>query len=301
NSIDYRDPMSIVDAVVDVMFIIDIFINFRNNLLVCKPSKIAVHYFKGWFIIDLLAALPFDLMLIGFEAGSDETTTLVGLFKNRTAARLVRVARKLDRYSEYGAAVLMLLTALFAGSSLVGLHLYAIGIWSSRRLNSWLGWLHTLADQPSLEVHHGAVLHFSSLTQSVLWQHIAQHELGEGVQLIRDDDRQPDVRASIFGNVAASSSDCTAAAPGTTRTLMRGVCPFPPDPRATAKPAGENFFQHKLGRALKHRHGPGAAGFPSAWQGVSTSHERVSRLLQRRSRLSARAGNPNSHQQRTAW
>jgi hypothetical protein len=43
-----------------------------------------------------------------------QTTTLIGLLKTARLLRLVRVARKLDRYSEYGAAVLLLLMATFA-------------------------------------------------------------------------------------------------------------------------------------------------------------------------------------------
>ena len=42
-----------------------------------------------------------------------QTTTLIGLLKTARLLRLVRVARKLDRYSEYGAAVLLLLMAGF--------------------------------------------------------------------------------------------------------------------------------------------------------------------------------------------
>ena len=38
---------------------------------------------------------------------------LVGLLKTARLLRLVRVARKLDRYSEYGTAVVVLLTCLF--------------------------------------------------------------------------------------------------------------------------------------------------------------------------------------------
>ena len=55
------------------MFIIDIVINFRttyineNEEVVSEPSKIAVHYFRGWFIIDLVAAIPFDLLLFGSD------------------------------------------------------------------------------------------------------------------------------------------------------------------------------------------------------------------------------------------
>lgn len=45
---------------------------------------------------------------------TSQTTTLIGLLKTARLLRLVRVARKIDRYSEYGAAVLILLMATFA-------------------------------------------------------------------------------------------------------------------------------------------------------------------------------------------
>lgn len=58
------------------MFIVDIVINFRttyvniNDEVVSHPGKIAIHYFKGWFLIDMVAAIPFDLLI--FRSGSDE-------------------------------------------------------------------------------------------------------------------------------------------------------------------------------------------------------------------------------------
>lgn len=64
---------------VDVTFIVDILINFRttyvnsNDEVVSHPGKIAVHYFKGWFVIDLVAAIPFDLLLVGSD--TDEVGT----------------------------------------------------------------------------------------------------------------------------------------------------------------------------------------------------------------------------------
>ena len=60
----------IVDYIVDVMFIIDIFINFRttfvdfNDEVVSHPCRIAVHYVKTWFLIDLVAAIPFELLIM---------------------------------------------------------------------------------------------------------------------------------------------------------------------------------------------------------------------------------------------
>ncbi|EDS26026.1 conserved hypothetical protein [Culex quinquefasciatus] len=64
---------------VDVTFVIDILINFRTTFVngqdevVSHPGRIAVHYLSGWFLIDLVAAIPFDLLLVGSD--TDEQTT----------------------------------------------------------------------------------------------------------------------------------------------------------------------------------------------------------------------------------
>ena len=70
------------------MFIIDILINFRttyvntNDEVVSHPGKIAVHYFRGWFLIDLVAAIPFDLLLFGSD--TDEVTKSIGKSQQKT-------------------------------------------------------------------------------------------------------------------------------------------------------------------------------------------------------------------------
>ncbi|VDP71659.1 unnamed protein product [Schistosoma curassoni] len=70
--------LSTVDILVDVMFIIDILINFRttyvnkNDEVVSHPKRIAAHYIKGWFIIDLVAAIPFDLLF--FRTAGDQVS-----------------------------------------------------------------------------------------------------------------------------------------------------------------------------------------------------------------------------------
>uniref|UniRef100_A0A1I8HVR3 Ion_trans domain-containing protein n=1 Tax=Macrostomum lignano TaxID=282301 RepID=A0A1I8HVR3_9PLAT len=67
------DPVTGIDIIIDIMFIIDIIINFRttyvnkNDEVVTHPGRIAVHYFKGWFLIDVVSAIPFDLLLWGAE------------------------------------------------------------------------------------------------------------------------------------------------------------------------------------------------------------------------------------------
>lgn len=64
----------------DVTFIIDILINFRTTYVNAAdevesdPAKIALHYLRGWFVIDLVAAIPFDLLLFGTD--TDEVSRL---------------------------------------------------------------------------------------------------------------------------------------------------------------------------------------------------------------------------------
>ena len=35
----------------------------KNDEVVSDKTRIAIHYFKGWFLIDLLAAVPFDILI----------------------------------------------------------------------------------------------------------------------------------------------------------------------------------------------------------------------------------------------
>ncbi|XP_076327566.1 voltage-gated inwardly rectifying potassium channel KCNH6-like isoform X3 [Tachypleus tridentatus] len=214
------DPIVIIDLLVDVMFIIDILINFRttyinsNEEVVSHPGRIAVHYLRGWFIIDIVAAIPFDLLLFGSE--TDETTTLIGLLKTARLLRLVRVARKIDRYSEYGAAVLLLLMATFA---LIAHWLaciwYAIGNAERPLLNPKIGWLDHLANAthqfynnsnggPSIKAKYVTALYFtfSSLT-SVGFGNVSPNTNMEKIFSILVMLIGSLMYASIFGNVSA--------------------------------------------------------------------------------------------------
>ncbi|GIY48573.1 potassium voltage-gated channel subfamily H member 6 [Caerostris darwini] len=214
------DPIVVIDLLVDVMFIIDIIINFRttyvnsNDEVISHPGKIAVHYLRGWFIIDVVAAIPFDLLFLGSE--TDETTTLIGLLKTARLLRLVRVARKIDRYSEYGAAVLLLLVAAFA---LIAHWLaciwYAIGNAERPFLVNKIGWLDALARDthqlynnshggPSIKSKYVTALYFTftSLT-SVGFGNVAPNTNMEKVFAIIVMLVGSLMYASIFGNVSA--------------------------------------------------------------------------------------------------
>ncbi|KAA8587852.1 hypothetical protein FQN60_016714, partial [Etheostoma spectabile] len=191
--------------------------------VVSKSSRIAVHYFKGWFLIDMVAAIPFDLLIYrsGEEVvragGEGETTTLIGLLKTARLLRLVRVARKLDRYSEYGAAVLFLLMCTFA---LIAHWLaciwYAIGN-VERSTSAGIGWLDNLGEQlgrpynnsvigsgPSIRDKYVTALYFtfSSLT-SVGFGNVSPNTNSEKIFSICVMLIGALMYASIFGNVSA--------------------------------------------------------------------------------------------------
>ncbi|KAK0152974.1 Potassium voltage-gated channel subfamily H member 6 [Merluccius polli] len=253
-------PLNVVDLIVDIMFIVDIVINFRttyvnsNDEVVSHSARIAVHYFKGWFLIDMVAAIPFDLLI--YRSGEEvdrgggegeymliyiacnieyyffdekklpftepvlslsQTTTLIGLLKTARLLRLVRVARKLDRYSEYGAAVLFLLMCTFA---LIAHWLaciwYAIGN-VERSGSARIGWLDSLGDQlgkpyndstvgsgPSIRDKYVTALYFtfSSLT-SVGFGNVSPNTNSEKIFSICVMLIGSLMYASIFGNVSA--------------------------------------------------------------------------------------------------
>ncbi|XP_070134817.1 potassium voltage-gated channel unc-103 isoform X2 [Drosophila bipectinata] len=215
------DPIVIIDLIVDVTFIVDIIINFRTTFVngqdevVSHPGRIAVHYLSGWFLIDLVAAVPFDLLLVGSD--TDETTTLIGLLKTARLLRLVRVARKIDRYSEYGAAVLILLMATFI---LIAHWLaciwYAIGNAERSIASKNIGWLHSLSYDiqepyfenktggPSIKSRYITALYFTftSLT-SVGFGNVAPNTDAEKAFTICVMLVGSLMYASIFGNVSA--------------------------------------------------------------------------------------------------
>ncbi|BHF75552.1 Potassium voltage-gated channel sub H member 7 [Sparganum proliferum] len=217
----HRSILGTVDIMVDIMFVFDIIINFRttyvnkNDEVVSNPKKIANHYLKGWFLIDLVAAIPFDALF--FRSQEKQPTALIGLLKSARLLRLMSVARKLDRYSEYGTAILVLLTAVFA---LIAHWLaciwYAIGNAEHQHMEPKIGWLSTLAEQtrqfynsspcsgPSLQTKYITALYFtfSSLT-SIGFGNVSPNTNAEKIFSIIIMLVGSLMYASIFGNVSA--------------------------------------------------------------------------------------------------
>ncbi|XP_035294001.1 potassium voltage-gated channel subfamily H member 3 isoform X1 [Cricetulus griseus] len=114
-----RGPPSVCDLAVEVLFILDIVLNFRTTFVsksgqvVFAPKSICLHYVTTWFLLDVIAALPFDL-LHAFKVNVVSVAGLAHLLKTVRLLRLLRLLPRLDRYSQYSAVVLTLLMAVFA-------------------------------------------------------------------------------------------------------------------------------------------------------------------------------------------
>ncbi|KAI4813062.1 hypothetical protein KUCAC02_024414, partial [Chaenocephalus aceratus] len=108
----------VVDSIVDVIFLVDIVLNFHTTFVgpagevISDPKLIRMNYLKTWFVIDLLSCLPYDV-INAFENVDEGISSLFSSLKVIRLLRLGRVARKLDHYIEYGAAVLVLLVCVF--------------------------------------------------------------------------------------------------------------------------------------------------------------------------------------------
>lgn len=73
----------VVDSIVDVIFLVDIVLNFHTTFVgpagevISDPKLIRMNYLKTWFVIDLLSCLPYDV-INAFE-NVDEVSILVPL------------------------------------------------------------------------------------------------------------------------------------------------------------------------------------------------------------------------------
>jgi hypothetical protein len=125
---EVRPLGSLLIYLIDAVFIADIFLNFRTTYRhqgsdVSDPEKVRLHYRRSMFRVDLLAAIPFDLLLLPWahvSAGGVSIVLLVRLLRLLRVARIFVIFR---RWEAYGAANIGLLRiAKLAAVVLLFLH-----------------------------------------------------------------------------------------------------------------------------------------------------------------------------------
>ncbi|CAJ1080368.1 potassium voltage-gated channel subfamily H member 4-like [Xyrichtys novacula] len=208
------------DIAVEMLFIVDMILNFRTTYVsqsgqvVYESRSICIHYATTWFFVDLVAALPFDLLY----AFNITVTSLVHLLKTVRLLRLLRLLQKLDRYSQYSAMVLTLLMSVFALlAHWMACIWYMIGRKEIETNDSWeIGWLHELGKRletpyinstvggPTVRSSYIAALYFtlSSLT-SVGFGNVCANTDAEKIFSICTMLVGALMHALVFGNVTA--------------------------------------------------------------------------------------------------
>uniref|UniRef100_A0A3B3VHD5 Voltage-gated delayed rectifier potassium channel KCNH4 n=1 Tax=Poecilia latipinna TaxID=48699 RepID=A0A3B3VHD5_9TELE len=215
-----RNPPSVSDILVEILFILDIMLNFRTTFVstsgqvVYDARSICVHYVTTWLFVDLVAALPFDL-LYAFNV-TVVSSLVVHLLKTVRLLRLLRLLQKLERYSQYSAVVLTLLMSMFALlAHWMACVWYYIGRKEIESLGSSdIGWLYELAKRsgglkmlgggPSTRSSYVTALYFalSSLT-SVGFGNVSANTDAEKIFSICTMLIGALMHAVVFGNVTA--------------------------------------------------------------------------------------------------
>jgi hypothetical protein len=106
----YEHPALVyADGMITLLFFADIFLNFRRPLTIKRrvirnPRVLARHYLKRWFIIDLLAAIPFSLLF--------EITPLL-LLRLSKLARVMHLMHQWRQSKVHSLAIIRLVSFIF--------------------------------------------------------------------------------------------------------------------------------------------------------------------------------------------
>ena len=99
-ALEYDVPawLTVLDFAVILLFAIDIVVNFRTATIhrgeLCTDQKIVARkYLRGWFTIDLLATLPFELLTAGLFSETHRIIRIVRLLRLSRLLKLVRFHR----------------------------------------------------------------------------------------------------------------------------------------------------------------------------------------------------------------
>ncbi|CAL8086414.1 unnamed protein product [Calicophoron daubneyi] len=113
------DILAITDAVIDVIFCLDIVLNFHTSFVgaggevVAEPPVIRINYLSGWFTLDLISCLPYELIKYLWPTESQDIYTLLDGLRIIRLLRIGRALRRMDQYLEYVSTLLLLLIVCF--------------------------------------------------------------------------------------------------------------------------------------------------------------------------------------------
>lgn len=98
-----------IDTLLGLIFSIDILVNFntafeKNQYLIFDRKKIRKNYLRTWFFVDLIAVIPFYLLIPGLNIGVERLLRLLRLFK---VLRLLHNAHPISNSSAWSLNVFL--------------------------------------------------------------------------------------------------------------------------------------------------------------------------------------------------
>merc|ERR1719253_1775247 len=87
-----------MDNICDTLFLIDIVLNFRTSyidgdeILVVSGNRIAKHYLKTWFTLDLVSSVPWDSVSAGLLPGL-QAAKVLKIGKIAKVLKLLRIGK----------------------------------------------------------------------------------------------------------------------------------------------------------------------------------------------------------------
>mmetsp|Transcript_65449 Transcript_65449/g.173466 ORF Transcript_65449/g.173466 Transcript_65449/m.173466 type:complete len:830 (-) Transcript_65449:134-2623(-) len=171
--------------VTTVFWTVDIFCTFMvgyhdGGIIEVRPNRVACHYLKTWFALDLATVSVDWFFIIGTSGvGSDSTAGLVRIMKSMRFARVMRVFRLLrivkvlslvDEFSDFihseGLLAVLKILKLTVGIAILN-HFVACGWYALGNMdmqNSWVDSMMTIYPDASIGFLYTTSLHWS-LTQ----------------------------------------------------------------------------------------------------------------------------------------
>ncbi|KAF7261021.1 hypothetical protein EG68_01647 [Paragonimus skrjabini miyazakii] len=113
------EALAIADAVIDIVFCLDIVLNFHTSFVgsggevVAEPPVIRTNYLRGWFTLDLLSCLPYELIKYFWPVNNHGIHSLLDGLRIIRLLRIGRAARRIDQYLEYVSTLLLLMILCF--------------------------------------------------------------------------------------------------------------------------------------------------------------------------------------------
>ena len=216
---DFGLGVFILSILIDGAFVFDIVLSFRTAYLdewgnlVVSASKIRRNYLQGWFVLDLAASVPVDLVLIvatHLHDGSRKDTVLnwLGVLKIYRLLRFGRILKVLKNMKHANAfRILRLLFGYLLMAHLVGCAWYML----NRLEDDEQTWItEVVGDTNEVSLRTKYFKSFYSAMLMLIGETVDVHTAGEKAFSIFTNLIGAIITATIFGNVAALVSSIGA-------------------------------------------------------------------------------------------